>query len=204
MRISNFGMGVLHVKVKYWRIFCDVISLLAIVFILSPNRVPKEVSMKNWNFSMAQFLWYDCTFKKQDTIPVTLTFHLWRSIYLKYNHISILYKFQIDISSNSREIKYQNIGRTHRYTHRQTRWKQYLATASGGEVIIVKVLVLVDYRINLILQVIFQGGGRSYNTTSPIENPTLLICRITPPVDCHPAAYNLLHGGDPGVLPPLL
>ena len=22
---------------------------------------------------MAQFLWYDCTFKKQDTIPVTLT-----------------------------------------------------------------------------------------------------------------------------------
>ena len=25
MRISNFGIGVLHVKVKYWRIFCDVI-----------------------------------------------------------------------------------------------------------------------------------------------------------------------------------
>ena len=36
---------------------------------------------KNWNFSMAQFLWYDCTFKKQDTVPVTLTFDLWRSIY---------------------------------------------------------------------------------------------------------------------------
>ena len=32
MIISNFGMGVLHVKVKYWRIFCDVISLLALVF----------------------------------------------------------------------------------------------------------------------------------------------------------------------------
>ena len=26
---------------------------------------------------MAQFLWYDFTFKKQCTIPVTLTFDLW-------------------------------------------------------------------------------------------------------------------------------
>ena len=82
MRISNFGMVVLHVKVKYWRIFCDVISLLAQVFIVSSNRVSKEVSMKkNWNFSMAQFLWYNYTFKKQDAVPVTLTFDLWRSIY---------------------------------------------------------------------------------------------------------------------------
>ena len=40
--------------------------------------------------------------------------------WIEYNHISILYKFQIDISSNSREIKYQNIGRTHRHTHRHT------------------------------------------------------------------------------------
>ena len=39
MRISKFSMGVLHVKVKYWRIFCDVISLLARVFIVSSNRV---------------------------------------------------------------------------------------------------------------------------------------------------------------------
>ena len=82
MRISNFGMGVLHVKVKYWRIFCDFISLLAQVFIVSSNRVSKEVyKKKNWNFSMAQFLWYNYTFKKQDTVPVTLTFDLWRSIY---------------------------------------------------------------------------------------------------------------------------
>ena len=82
MIISNFGMGVLYVRVKYWRIFSDVISLLDQVFILSSNRVSKEMSMKkNWNFSMAQFLWYDCTFKKQDTVPVTLTFDLWRSIY---------------------------------------------------------------------------------------------------------------------------
>ena len=37
--------------------FCDVISLLAQVFIVSSNRVSKEVSMKKErNFSMAQFL----------------------------------------------------------------------------------------------------------------------------------------------------
>ena len=30
---------------------------------------------------MAQFLWYDCTFKKKDTVAVTLTFDIWRSIY---------------------------------------------------------------------------------------------------------------------------
>ena len=35
--------------------FCDVISLLALVFILSSNRVSKEVSMKKKN-SIAQFL----------------------------------------------------------------------------------------------------------------------------------------------------
>ena len=84
---------------------------------------------------MSQFLWYDCTFKKQCTVPVTLTIDLWRSIFfqwIEYNPIRILYTFQIDISSNSREIKYQNIGRT----HRQTGWKQYIATPSGGEVII--------------------------------------------------------------------
>ena len=102
---------------------------------------------------MAQFLWYDCTFKKQCTVPVTLTFDLWRSMFfqwIEYNPISILYKFQIDISSNSREIKYQNIGRTHThtYTHtdrqtdRQTGWKQYLATPSGGEV---KIVNLFDF-----------------------------------------------------------
>ena len=47
MRNGNFG------------IFCDVISLLASVFIVSSNRVSKEVFMEIiWNFSMAQFVWY--------------------------------------------------------------------------------------------------------------------------------------------------
>ena len=84
---------------------------------------PKRCLWKKIKNSMAQFLWYDCTFKKQFTVPVTLTFDLWRSIifqWIEYNPISILYKFQIDISSNSREIKYQNIGRTHTNTHTDT------------------------------------------------------------------------------------
>ena len=81
---------------------------------------------KNWNFSKSQFLWYDCTFKKQCTVSVTLTIDLWRSMFFQWIEclpINILHKFQIDISSNSREIKYQNIGRTHitlKHTHRQT------------------------------------------------------------------------------------
>ena len=136
MRISNFGIEVLYVKVKYWRIFCDVISLFAQVFIVSFDRAYKEVSTKKiLKFFLAQFLWYDCTFKKQFTVSVPLTF----KGQILYNHISILHKFQIDISSISRVIKYQNIGRTHRQTYTQTHthtgWKKYLATPSGGEVI---------------------------------------------------------------------
>ena len=113
-------MGVLHVKkVKYWRIFCDVISLLAQVYILSSNRVSKEVSMKK------KILWLSLcdmtTFKKQDTVPWPLTYE--GQYWIEYNHISILYKFQIDISSNSREIKYQILAGhtdTHTHTHTQT------------------------------------------------------------------------------------
>ena len=63
---------------------------------------------------MAQFLWYDCTFKKQCTVPVTLTFDLWKSMFFQWidnDPISVLYEFQIDISTNSWEIKYQNMGK---------------------------------------------------------------------------------------------
>ena len=43
MRNSNFGIGVLHVKTsKYGRIFGDVISLLAQVFIVSFDRACKD------------------------------------------------------------------------------------------------------------------------------------------------------------------
>ena len=40
---------------------------------------------------MSQFLWYDCIFKKQCTVPVTLNIELWRSIifqWIEYNPIS--------------------------------------------------------------------------------------------------------------------
>ena len=113
-------MGILHVKVKYWRIF--VTSFLCSLEFLLFYRI--EYPMRClWKKKNGSVLWYDCTFKKQCTVPLTLTFDLWRSIFygwIEYNPISILYKFQIDISSNSWEIKYQNIGRTHTQTHRHT------------------------------------------------------------------------------------
>ena len=43
---------------------------------------------------MAQFLWYNYTFKKQDTVPVTLTFDLWRSIYFLVNWVQP-YKYPV-------------------------------------------------------------------------------------------------------------
>ena len=81
MRDSNFGMGVLHVKVKYWRIFCDVISLLARVFIVSFDRAYKEVSTKKIeNFLWLSFCDMTVPYKNQCTVRVTLTYDLWRSI----------------------------------------------------------------------------------------------------------------------------
>ena len=53
--------------------------------------------------SMSQFFLYDCTFKKQCTVPVTLTFDIWRShFFSELITISVLYEFQID--------KYRNMG----------------------------------------------------------------------------------------------
>ena len=45
--------------------------------------------------------------------PVTLTFDLSKSIFFRWidnDPISVLYEFQIDISTNSWEIKYQKYG----------------------------------------------------------------------------------------------
>ena len=57
------------------------------------------------------------------------------------SELSILYTFHIDISSNSREIKYQNSGRTHRHTdihtdRRTDRVKTIPRNPLRGEVII--------------------------------------------------------------------
>ena len=43
----NCCIGVLHVKRQILIIFCDIISLLAQVFIVSFDRAYKEVSTKN-------------------------------------------------------------------------------------------------------------------------------------------------------------
>ena len=72
---------------------------------------------------MAQFLWYDCTFKKQCTVPVTLTFDLYFVQWIDNDPISVLYEFQIDISTNSWEIKYQNTGICLLHVKRRTRQK---------------------------------------------------------------------------------
>ena len=44
----NCGIGVLHVKRQILTYFCDVISLLARVFIVSVDRAFKEVSTQKY------------------------------------------------------------------------------------------------------------------------------------------------------------
>ena len=82
---------------------------------------------------MSQFLWYDCTFKKQCTVPVTLTFDLlffcMKVIFccwIDYDPIGVLYEFQIDICSNIRYIKYRNmgIGLLHVKRRPRQKWRQ--------------------------------------------------------------------------------
>ena len=44
----NCGIGVLHVRIQILTSFCDVISLLAQVFIVSFDMAYKEVSTKKY------------------------------------------------------------------------------------------------------------------------------------------------------------
>ena len=69
---------------------------------------------------MAQFLWYDCTSKSNvpSRWPWLLTYQ-----WIDNDHISVLYEFQIDISTNSWEIKYQNMGIGLLHVKRRTRQK---------------------------------------------------------------------------------
>ena len=48
LRNSNFGIGVVHVKRKILTYFCDVISLLAQVVIVSFHRAYTEVSTNKY------------------------------------------------------------------------------------------------------------------------------------------------------------
>ena len=112
---------------KYWRIFCDVISLLALVFIVSFDRPYNEVSTKKyWKVSIPQFLWLWLYLQKAmyrpcdlDRWPMEVKLFSW----IDYDPISVLYKFQMDISTNSREIKYQNMGIGLLHVKRNTRQK---------------------------------------------------------------------------------
>ena len=91
---------------------------------------------KNENFSMAQFFVIWLYLQKAmyrpcdlDLCPMKVNFFQW----IEYNPISVLYEFQIDISTNSWEIKYQNIGRTHTHTHTQTHRQTDRQTDRPGE-----------------------------------------------------------------------
>ena len=75
---------------------------------------------------MTQFLWYDCTFKKQCTVPCDIDLWPMKDIFFQWidnDHVSVLYEFQIDISTNSWVIKYQNMGTGLLHVKRRTRQK---------------------------------------------------------------------------------
>ena len=102
-------------------------------------------------------------------------------LWIDYEPISILYEFKIDISTNSREIKYRNVGRIHRHTHRhtlmhphrQTGWKQYLATPSKCEVIN---KIIYWHKSRDMLSQVTESVFRIYTTTRSV--PSLWRCYI--------------------------
>ena len=110
-------------NVKYWRIFCDVISLLAQVFIVSVDRAYKEVSKKKFYGSVFVIWLYLQKAKYHpcdlDLWPIKVNFVRW----IDNDSISVLYEFQIDISTNSWEIKYQNMSIGLLHVKRRTRQK---------------------------------------------------------------------------------
>ena len=79
-RNSNFGIGVLHVKVKYWHIF--VMSFLCSLKFVLFHLIGNTKRCLKKTFSMAQFLWYDCTFNKR---------HLGLTAPLSNNTLSMIY-----------------------------------------------------------------------------------------------------------------
>ena len=83
IKYQNMGICLLHVIDVFF-----VTSFLCSLKFLLFHRIeyPKRcLWKKNWNYSMAQFLWCDCTFKKQCTIPVTLTYEGQSFLWIEYN-----------------------------------------------------------------------------------------------------------------------
>ena len=112
-------------NVKYWRIFCDVISLRAQVFIISFDRAYKEVSTKKilkFFYVSVFVIWLYLQKAKYrpcdlDLWPMKVNVFQW----IDNDPISVLYEFKIDISTNSWEIKYQNMGIGLLHVKRRTR-----------------------------------------------------------------------------------
>ena len=123
----NCGIGVLHVKRQILTYFFVTSFLCSLQFLLFYRiEYPKRCIWKKkkcfygsvfviWLY-LQKAMYRPCDL---DHWPMKVNCFQW----IEYNPIiGILYIFQIDISSNSWEIKYQSIGRTHRHTqtHRQT------------------------------------------------------------------------------------
>ena len=113
-------------NVKYWRIFCDVISLLAQVFIVPVDRAYKEVP----TIFFLNCIWLsfcDMTVPSKNNVPSLwpwpLTYESQFFQRIDNDPMSVLYEFQIDISTNSREIKHQNMGIGLLQVKRRTRQK---------------------------------------------------------------------------------
>ena len=120
----NCGIGVFHVKRQILTYFvCDVISVLLQVLLFHLIGHRKRCIQEN----IENFLWLsfcDMTVQKATYRPCDLD--LWKSMLFQliYNDpISVLYEFQIDISTNSWEIKYQNMGIGRLHVKRRTRQK---------------------------------------------------------------------------------
>ena len=101
-------------NVKYWRILCDVIYLLAQVCIVSFDRAYKEVYTKPKILKIFYVSVFVRWLYLQKAMYRPCGLDRWHMkvffVLIDNDPISGIYEFQIDISSNSREIKYQNMG----------------------------------------------------------------------------------------------
>ena len=121
MRNSNFGIGVLHVKTSNIDVFVLPSFLRSLKFWLYYRiEYHKRCLLKKVNYGSVFVIWLYLQKAMYRPCYIALchmkvTFCWW----VDYDHMSILYKFQIDISSNSREIKYKTILAGHTDTHTQ-------------------------------------------------------------------------------------
>ena len=122
-------------NVRYWHIFCDVISLLAQVFIVPFEKAYKRVvCKKNFYGSVFDIRLY---LRKAKYRPCDL--NLWPMKvnvfqWIDNDPVSVLYEFQIDISTNSWEIKYQNMGIGLLHVKRRTRQKWRSMTSDRHQI----------------------------------------------------------------------